>query len=539
MTLTFSLEALQQTLTVNIQSLVLSAATLGIISHISLFRTLPVEEYLHSLLVIFRVGCIASAFNAGLTSSIAIYRLIFHRLRHFNGPWLCKLSRFYDVYLAGKNVQYHVEIAKMHEKYGDFIRTGPREVCIVRKSAVPLLLSPQSKCGKSTFYAQAQTESKYCNVHHTRDFGDHRRRRKAWDRGFSIKALASYEPRIREKADLLISHIEQQQGQLIDATTWSMFLSFDIMGKVGFGKEFNNLSTGVEHPGIKAVHDHMTILGTMGHIPWLLNLISHLPGSMSAMAEFFKWCEDEIVQKHKNWDINKHPQDVVSWLLKAYVEKDVSAAPSAIALHDDSRAVLVAGSETTATTLASTFYYLCKNSDVLRNLQGLLDEAMPGGPSDWAYDKIKNIGYLEDIINETLRLRPAILTGGYRVTPAEGLQVDEVYIPGDVNVFVPTQLLQTDERYYVDAKQFIPERWNERKELIREPDAPYFPFLYGPYVCPGKNLALMSLRISISKLAQLYDISFAPGETGELFETKTLDTFTTTLPPLNIQFVRR
>ncbi len=78
-----------------------------------------------------------------------------------------------------------------------------------------------------------------------------------------------------------------------------MFLSFDIMGNVGFGKEFNNLSTGVEHPGIKAVHDHMAILGTMGHIPWLLNIISHLPGATSAMAEFFKWCEDEVVQKHQ------------------------------------------------------------------------------------------------------------------------------------------------------------------------------------------------------------------------------------------------
>ncbi|KAL4924698.1 cytochrome P450 [Aspergillus undulatus] len=164
---------------------------------------------------------------------------------------------------------------------------------------------------------------------------------------------------------------------------------------------------------------------------------------------------------------------------------------------------------------------------------------MPGGPSEWAYHKIKNISYLEDIINETLRLRPAVLTGGYRVTPAEGLQVDEVYVPGDVNVFVPTQLLQTDERYYVDAKKFVPERWNEKKDMVREPDAPYFPFLYGPYVCPGKNLALMSLRISVSKLAQLYGMSFAQGESRELFETKTLDTFTTTLPPLHVQFVRR
>ncbi|BCS28549.1 cytochrome P450 [Aspergillus puulaauensis] len=558
----FSVEGLQQALGKDIPSLVLSATTLGVLSHVSIFRSLPVEEHLYSLLsfyaaaviavaiaylsltefspiqTLFRIGSIASAFNTGLASSIAIYRLFFHRLRAFPGPWLSKFSRFYDAYLAGRNVQYNVEIARMHQEYGDFIRTGPREICIVRKSAVPLLLSPQSKCGKSTFYAQAQTESKYCSVHHTRDSDDHRRRRKAWDRGFSIKALSGYEPNITDKVDLLISHIAKNQGKAINATSWSMFLSFDIMGNVGFGKEFNNLLTGVEHPGIKAVHDHMAILGTMGHVPWLLNIISHLPGATSAMAEFFKWCEDEVVQKHQNWDINEYPRDIVSWLLKAYVEKDVSAAPTANALHEDSRAVLVAGSETTATTLASILYYLCRNPSVLTKLQRLLDEAMPGGSAEWAYHKIKNISYLEDIINETLRLRPAVLTGGYRVTPPEGIQVDEVYIPGDVNVFVPTQLIQADERYYTDAKKFVPERWSERKEMIHE-GAPYFPFLYGPYICPGKHLALMSLRISVSKLAQRYNISFGLGETGELFETKTLDTFTTTLPPLHVQFSLR
>jgi hypothetical protein len=83
---------------------------------------------------------------------------------------------------------------------GEFL-PGPREICIVRKSAIPLLFSPQSKCGKSTFYAQAQTESKYCNVNQSRDHDDHRRRRKAWDRGFSVKGegnsfilLLSYDP---------------------------------------------------------------------------------------------------------------------------------------------------------------------------------------------------------------------------------------------------------------------------------------------------------------------------------------------------------
>jgi cytochrome P450 len=62
-----------------------------------------------------------------------------------------------------------------------------------------------------------------------------------------------------------------------------------------------------------------------------------------------------------------------------------------------------------------------------------------------------------------MRLKPPVITGGYRVTPKEGLQVDEVWIPGDVNVITPIEMIQTDERYWVDAKKFVPERWGEKK----------------------------------------------------------------------------
>jgi hypothetical protein len=60
----------------------------------------------------------------GLFTSMTIYRLLFHRLRKFPGPIGARVSRFYNLYLSAKNVQYHVEIEKLHKQYGDFIRTG-------------------------------------------------------------------------------------------------------------------------------------------------------------------------------------------------------------------------------------------------------------------------------------------------------------------------------------------------------------------------------------------------------------------------------
>ncbi|GMF66953.1 unnamed protein product [Aspergillus oryzae] len=261
-------------------------------------------------------------------------------------------------------------------------------------------------------------------------------------------ALSVYEPRVIAQAKKLIALVEANQGKPLDAITWSMLFTFDIMGDIGFGKDFGNLTTGKAHPAISAIRDHMRVIAVVSHLPWLLNMLGKIPGAAAGYQGFFKWCTDQVETKRKvlspryafglavdetsvypdatqqSWDHDKYPQDIISWILKAFIDNDVSAPPSEPALHDDSRVVVIAGS---------------------------------------------------------LRLRPSVSGGGYRVTPAEGLQIDEVFIPGDVNVFVPQQLIQTDERYYKFSKEFIPERWGEKKVEWGTDKAPYFLFSLGEF----------------------------------------------------------
>jgi cytochrome P450 len=61
----------------------------------------------------------------------------------------------------------------------------------------------------------------------------------------------------------------------------------------------------------------------------------------------------------------------------------------------------------------------------------------------------------------------------------------------------------------------------------------------GVYGCIGKNLALMQLRAVLSRLVLNFDFSFAPGDTGDEFDTNALDTFTLTLPPLQMVLTSR
>ena len=43
-----------------------------------------------------------------------------------------------------------------------------------------------------------------------------------------------------------------------------MMLAFDIMGEVGYGQDFGGVVSGKEHPAAKAIHDHMSAIGTVG-----------------------------------------------------------------------------------------------------------------------------------------------------------------------------------------------------------------------------------------------------------------------------------
>ncbi len=123
-----------------------------------------------------------------------------------------------------------------------------------------------------------------------------------------------------------------------------------------------------------------------------------------------------------------------------------------------------------------------------RTLQNLVDRALPGGESDWSYERIREVTFLDGIINETLRLKPALMTGYYRVTPPNGIQVDEVHIPGDTNVFVPVQLIQRDPRYWPKPLEFIPERWSEQKGQLSTENAPFIPFSLGLWLQPSTDM---------------------------------------------------
>jgi GTPase len=102
---------------------------------------------------------------------------------------------------------------------------------------------------------------------------------------------------MRDHLDKLMHKLHERKGQAIDMSFWSNLFSFDVMGEVGFSRSFNMLDDEKEHKAIKGLHESMKFVGTMGHVPWLMQFLGSIPGMTGAYGDFVEWCVAEVKKK--------------------------------------------------------------------------------------------------------------------------------------------------------------------------------------------------------------------------------------------------
>ena len=80
--------------------------------------TSAIDSIVHALTSI-------ACYLLSLFTSIAIYRIYFHRLRHFPGPRLAAVSKLWHVWQC-RDSRNHLVLENLHQKYGSFVRSGER-----------------------------------------------------------------------------------------------------------------------------------------------------------------------------------------------------------------------------------------------------------------------------------------------------------------------------------------------------------------------------------------------------------------------------
>jgi cytochrome P450 len=167
--------------------------------------------------------------------------------------------------------------------------------------------------------------------------------------------------------------------------------------------------------------------------------------------------------------------DVMSLLLQA---RDEEGEPlSDKELRDELVTLLVAGHETTATSLAWALERITRHPDVLARL-----EDDPEGE------------YLDAVIKESLRLRPVVPAVGRML--AEPVELGGYELPAGVSIVPSIYLTHRRPDIYPDPLAFKPERFIENPPSNFE----YLPFGGGVRRCLGASFAQFEMKIVLGTI---------------------------------------
>ncbi|KFA53843.1 hypothetical protein S40293_01616 [Stachybotrys chartarum IBT 40293] len=464
----------------------------------------------------------------GLYGSLIIYRLAWHPLRKFPGPIGARFSSlWFSGHVAGA-VAHH-RCLELYRKYGPFVRVGPSDLMIVHSQGVSAVHGAQSKCRKGPWYDADWPRQ---SIHLSRDHQFHHSRRRLWSQAFSEKALRGYESRVALYNKGLISRLREANGNPTDAAKWFSYYSFDVMGDLAFGKDFDMLKSGKQHWTVALLEEALSIQALK--IPtWIFRMLVAIPGLSGKYWDFIHYCDEQLAAKIK--DAKDTDNDFLTTLLSGVGPKPTGQ--DLLTLQSDTRTIIVAGSDTTAGTLAFIFYQLARHP---AHVETLRNELKPMMNADGSFDhqKIQNLNHLNAIINETFRFNPVPPTAVSRKTPSEGITVDGTFIPGNVYVWTPQYVIGRSEDVYEKPDEFIPERWYSKTWMVKD-KAGFAPFSIGPYACIGRPIALMQLRLVVADCVTNFDVEFAQGCDGSEFIDNVKDYFTWGMAELNLCFRSR
>lgn len=200
--------------------------------------------------------------------------------------------------------------------------------------------------------------------------------------------------------------------------------------------------------------------------------------------------------------------------------------------------VLLAGRDTTACLLSWTFRLLVRHRIVLERLIEEISSVLDGSSLE-SKAQIRQMPYLKNVLNETLRLYPSVpinvrMAAQPSVIPTGGGPdgTHPVMVRKGQGVgFSPYFMHRRKDLFGKDADEFRPERWEERhngQTLMERVGWGYLPFNGGPRICLGQEFALLEASYAIVSILQSFPgIRLAEGEKFEpIGEERQTITFT-------------
>lgn len=269
------------------------------------------------------------------------------------------------------------------------------------------------------------------------DNENHARQRRIVSHAFSNKALREQEHLLQEYTDLLISGLHDQvkltndHSQEVNICNWLQFVTFDIIGDLCFGESFHSLENREHHQWVQTIQKGLKfgmLLTAFHYFPAASTVAQWcVPSSMRAKAQHHydmtrQKVDRRISQKSQRPDFMKY-----------ILENNDKTGMSIEEIYSTVSLLVLAGSETSASTCTAAIWFSLKKSPVMETLKEEIRNAFTR-LEDITVASVSSLPYLHAVLQESLRMHTNEPVALPRLVDRPGMRICGRIIPEGVSM---------------------------------------------------------------------------------------------------------
>ncbi|MFU8852194.1 cytochrome P450 [Micromonospora sp. SL1-18] len=175
-------------------------------------------------------------------------------------------------------------------------------------------------------------------------------------------------------------------------------------------------------------------------------------------------------------------------------------------IRDELITLMLAGHETTASTLGWTWYLVDRHPEVFDRLHAEAVQVL--GDRRPTYQDLHELRFTNQVVEEAMRLYPPVW-----LLPRRAVADDEIggyHVPAGADVMLCPYTLHRHPGFWSDPDRFDPDRFAPERAGERSRYA-YIPFGAGPRFCVGNNLGMIEAVFVVATVARELRPRLVPG----------------------------
>ncbi|HET9139105.1 cytochrome P450 [Actinophytocola sp.] len=332
-----------------------------------------------------------------------------------------------------------------------------------------------------------------------------RKQRRTIQPVFQHKRIAAQADVIVEEAAKLVARLRTaQDGAPVDVLEEVTGLTLGVLGRTLLDTDlgaFESIGHSFEHVQDQAMFD----METMGLVPaWLPHAKQRR--FRTARADLSRIVERLVAGRLA--DPRPAADDVLTRLIASTAE-ETDPRVGERRMRDELITLLLAGHETTASTIGWTLYLVDRHPEVADALHAEAVEVL--GDREPSYADLPRFRYTAMVLNEVMRLFPPVWILTRKAVGAD--EVGGYHVPAGSDVLICPFTLHRHPDFWTDPDRFDPNRFDPDRPTAGRPRYAFIPFGAGPRFCVGNHLGLMEATFVIAMLAKELRLSLVPGHT--------------------------